>query len=409
MALPLDIERHLIDYGLEADEPVGLEDIADELGLLADEGLDLPWPAGLKPQPQPWNAADRPSDDDRLLQADVLVVTWTVAEWRALADVLTPGFPSKIWQFYSRGFETLYKPQIRAGAPSLANGRLGAYFRTRIGAKSVVCFKSELHLNQDGRPTGPGKATLPVADLFRQLIKEVKPKLVITVGTAGATFPPKKTTTIGGKPCSPHQLGDVVVTRAAKFRLQQEFAQEDFADKAYRCDTFAIPEDRLDAAKTLLAKYAHMLTEPDFGPPHAGYAWPENQVAPGVVNVPDLKIDGRDFPEFHPILTTDFFEFGTSRNGLEKIGCGVEMGDAVLGMVAEEMKAAGEAAPDWLVIRNASDPQINGALPNRDTPGVPTSLRRALDMQAHWAVWYYETYGYWTSVNSAIAVWAMAV
>ena len=28
-------------------------------------------------------------------------------------------------------------------------------------------------------------------------------------------------------------------------------------------------------------------------------------------------------------------------------------------------------------------------------------------MQAHWAVWYYETYGYWTSVNSAIAVWAM--
>jgi hypothetical protein len=28
-------------------------------------------------------------------------------------------------------------------------------------------------------------------------------------------------------------------------------------------------------------------------------------------------------------------------------------------------------------------------------------------MQAHWAVWYYETYGYWTSVNSAIATWAM--
>ena len=28
-------------------------------------------------------------------------------------------------------------------------------------------------------------------------------------------------------------------------------------------------------------------------------------------------------------------------------------------------------------------------------------------MQAHWAVWYYETYGYWTSVNSAIAGWAL--
>jgi hypothetical protein len=92
---------------------------------------------------------------------------------------------------------------------------------------------------------------------------------------------------------------------------------------------------------------------------------------------------------------------------LEREGCGVEMGDAVLGMVVDELKAEGAHAPDWLVIRNASDPQINGLLPNRDTPGVPAQLRRQLDMQAHWAVWYYETYGYWTSVNSAIAVWAM--
>ena len=51
-----------------------------------------------------------------------------------------------------------------------------------------------------------------------------------------------------------------------------------------------------------------------------------------------------------------------------------------------------------LVIRNASDPRINGNLP----VGPPS----ALDMQAHWAVWYYEAFGYWTSVNSAIATWS---
>ncbi|MGH8965140.1 MAG: hypothetical protein ACRDXB_07390, partial [Actinomycetes bacterium] len=110
------------------------------------------------------------------------------------------------------------------------------------------------------------------------------------------------------------------------------------------------------------------------------------------------KIDGRDFDAFLPMLTTDFFEFGTSKNELWKIGCGVEMGDAVLGMVIEELENAGQPAPRWLVIRNASDPQINGDLPDKP---------RALNMQAHWAVWYYETYGYWTSVNSAIATWAM--
>ncbi len=28
-------------------------------------------------------------------------------------------------------------------------------------------------------------------------------------------------------------------------------------------------------------------------------------------------------------------------------------------------------------------------------------------MQAHWAVWYYEVYGYWTSVTGALATWAI--
>ncbi len=95
------------------------------------------------------------------------------------------------------------------------------------------------------------------------------------------------------------------------------------------------------------------------------------------------------------MLTTDFFEFGTSTNGLDQIGCGVEMGDAVFGLVGERR---GPAGPKWLVIRNASDPAINGHLPT----GPPS----ALDMQAHWAVWYYEAFGYWTSVNSAIATWS---
>lgn len=409
MALPRDIERHLIEYGQETDEPVGLEDLAGELGLLADEGLDLPWPAGLRPTPQAWTAANRPDPDDALPQADVLVVTWTVAEHRALADVLTPGFPAKGWQTYRRNYASHYIPQIRDGAPALANNRLGSYFRTKIGDTTLVCFKSELHLNQDGKETAPGKATLPVKDLFLQLIDEVKPRLVITVGTAGATFPPRKHTAVGGMDCPPHQLGDVIITRAAKFRLQQEFKNETFAHDTYRCESFAIPQERLAASKPLLAKFANMLAEPGFGPPHTGYDWPEDQLAPGIANQPDFKIDGRDFPEFHPILTTDFFEFGTSHNGLEQIGSGVEMGDAVLGLAIEQLNAAGKPAPDWLVIRNASDPQINAALPNRDTPGVPATLRRALDMQAHWAVWYYETYGYWTSVSSAIAVWAMAV
>jgi hypothetical protein len=197
-----------------------------------------------------------------------------------------------------------------------------------------------------------------------------------------------------------------MITRGAQFRLSQEFRSEPFARQAFRCDTFQIPTGRLEAAKALLAKNADKLTEPDFGTPTKKYALA--QLVQGFRNKPDLKIDGRDFPAFHPILTTDFFEFGTSSNGLEQQGCGVEMGDAVLGLVVAEMKQEGAAhAPNWLVIRNASDPQINGDLPDGNNSEVPSVMRRPLNMQAHWAVWYYETYGYWTSVNSAIAVWAM--
>jgi hypothetical protein len=403
--MPLDpqpsFSRQIIDYGLTEDDLGPRQPTPPS--LLAT--ITLPWPTGMAPRPQP--LAVEPMVDDPLPQADVLVVTWTVAEVEALADTLTPGHGRNNWYRYARRFQDHYVPLIRRGAPSQQARRLGSYFPTLIGNKRVLCFKSELHLNQDGIRTAPGRATLPVKDMFRQLIEEVRPSLVITVGTAGATFPPNRNVTIGGMSCPPHELGDVFITRGAKFRLAQEFAQEPFASSEFRCSSFNIPTARLDAAKTLLAVNADKMVEPAFGPPHSKYQWTLPGLVPGFRNQPSLHIDGRDFPAFHPILTTDFFEFGTSTNGLELQGCGVEMGDAVLGLVVDELKAEGAPAPNWLVIRNASDPQINGALPDASDTSVPSSLRRNLNMQAHWAVWYYETYGYWTSVNSAIGVWAM--
>ncbi|HEX8000789.1 MAG TPA: hypothetical protein VF528_20575 [Pyrinomonadaceae bacterium] len=376
---PVELARHIIEFGKDEEDDQERQ-VQPAAMALVDLGLD--WPDGLAPQPQ--ELENEPASSDPLPEADVLVVTWTVAEVEALADTLTPGFSRKNWYRYDRFFQEKYVKQIRKGAPALAAKRLGSYFPTKIGNKTVLCFKSELHMNQDGIATGDGTATLPVKDLFHQMIAEVKPSLVITVGTAGATFPD-------------HDLGDVMITRSAKFRCAREFKNEDFNDKQYRCEEFTIPTGQFKAARALLKQHASNLVEPDFGPPTIRYDF-SGPLIKAPVNNPDFKLDGRDFDEFLPMLTTDFFEFGTSTNGLEKIGCGVEMGDAVLGMVVEELKEQNQDAPLWLVIRNASDPQINGTLPDKP---------RARNMQAHWAVWYYETYGYWTSVNSAIATWAM--
>jgi nucleoside phosphorylase len=373
----VDFARQVIDYGLTSDD-LGPRQYGREAAAKARRDLKLAWPAGLAPSP--YELDPEPATTDPMPEADVLVVTWTIAEMLALADVLTPGRnPRTRWYRYDRDFES-YLPEIRSGAPSRFAQRLASYYPTKIGSKKVLCVKSELHPNQDGVTTGAGTATLPLRKMLHQIYAEVQPKLVITVGTAGGTL-------------DDAELGDVMITRAARFRCAKEFRNEPFNGATYTSKA-TVRTKHLATATTLMATHADQLVEPDFGPPTKFYDFP-GPLIPGVKNSPDIKIDGKHFPRNLPMLTTDFFEFGTSTNGLAREGCGVEMGDAVFGLVAADL---GAAAPKWLVIRNASDPQINGDLPTGSG---------GRNMQAHWALWYYETFGYWTSVNSALAVWAM--
>jgi hypothetical protein len=348
-----------------------------ELQVTADLGIE--YPQGLAPVPQPFDQP--PSTDDPLPRADAVVLTWTSDELDALADVLTPGFGRLRWVRYTRKFESDYRARIRKGAPALDAGRLGSYMMTSIGGMKVLCMKSELHLNQDGIKTGDGTATLPVKDFIKQIIDEVRPSTFITAGTAGSVF-------------EQFPLGDVVVTRSAKFKCSKEFRNEAFNGTQYKSE-WQVPEKHFAHATTRMGRFADKLTEPPLGPPSKRYAWTGPLIAPPR-NEPKIRLEqgGRDMPEFHPILTTDYFEYGTSTNGLEEQGSGVEMGDAVLGLVASEM----DSPPNWLVVRNMSDPQINGDLPTREF---------RLNPQTMWAVAFYQQYGYWTSVNGALATWAV--
>ncbi len=346
--------------------------------LTAPRAKDIPFPQALRPAP---SAPDAVDPDAPIPPADVLVITWTAAECDALADVFTPGVSRQRWHFYRRHFADRYLPSIRPGAPSRMAGRLGSWLRTSVGDLSVICFKSELHLNQDGIRTGDGTATLPVKDLFLQLIDEIQPSVVLTVGTAGGV-------------AAGHDLGDAVVTRAARFRCQDEFRHEPFNDKTFRSD-WRVPRSHFTEARKLMEGFATRLVEPAFAPPTKRYRFEDEPIRSDPPNRPNIKLDGDDFPAFHPILTTDFFEFGTSANHLDQEGCGVEMGDAALGLACSEL----DEPPRWAVVRNISDPVINADL--------PTGPDLALNMQAHWAVWFYEAFGYWTSVTGALATWGI--
>jgi kumamolisin len=175
----------------------------------------IQWPKGKAPVAAPLSAA--PDPEAPLSKYDYLVVTWTTEEAKALADILTPDYPSKTaWYHYTRNFTSEYVPIIKPDAPSVKDShRLGSFFPTVIAGKKVLCFKSELHLNQDG-------PKLPILKLWKQLIAEVRPKLILTTGTGGG---------IG----SYVELGDVTVASSVRFDCTQKLKAESFAKSVYRC------------------------------------------------------------------------------------------------------------------------------------------------------------------------------
>jgi nucleoside phosphorylase len=311
----------------------------------------IPWPADTKPTPKELPSA---GGDAPLPQCDVLIVTWTVEEAKALSDVLTPGFNSKTaWYSYTKNFAD-YEPLLTGRSPARESKRLGSYFLTMIGTRQVICFKSELHMSTDG-------IKLPIKKLWQQIISDTKAKTVITTGTAGG---------IGGNA----NLGDVVISRDVRFDCTKSFKKQTFASQSFTsADAFTIPGNT-PLSNQLLAANSSQL--------------PVDSPAPAFFD------DTDSYTGTPGVVTTDFFAFDNIQDsyGLQQLGSAVEMGDAVLALVCTEM---GDSAPGWICIRNASDPQIKDAV--------------ALKEQAKKAAQIYEQYGYWTTVCSAIACWAFVV
>ena len=277
-------------------------------------------------------------------------MTWTVDEGHALSRVLTPGKDSHDdYVPYTHNYEAISK-KMRAGCPAVEAKRLGAYWTTTIGKKSVVIFKSDSHLSQDG-------PDIPNIDVWRQIIQEVQPKLVITTGTAGG---------IGKE----FEVGDVIVSPIVRFDCIKKFKKQPFATASY--SSTAPSAAHFSTARSLFKFNAAQLPK-------------DNTRPPKIVRVPVKAVDAS-------VVTTDFFGFDTSDNHFKLQGLGdvSEMGDAVLGLVASEM---GAGAPRWLAIRNVSDPQIKA-------DGL------TLKQQADIAAQIYKGFGRWSTVCSAIVCWA---
>jgi hypothetical protein len=343
-----DLRREIIDFDSQADE--GQEFLAFTTATGLSRFTDIPWPKGLEPK---IDKTARKGKNGALPAADVLVVTWTVDEGHAMSRVLTPGKDSRNdYVPYTHNFDQVSK-KMRAGCPARIAKRLGTYWTGKVGTKSVVYFKSDSHMSQDG-------PKLPNIDVWTQLIAEVQPELVLTTGTAGG---------IGAQ----FEVGDVIVSPVVRFDCIKKFKAEpfhasDFSSAAARTSLFT-------KAKKLFAANADQLPKDNSRPPQIF-----------ATKLGDLGAS---------VLTTDFFGFDTSDDHFKLQGLGnvSEMGDAVLGLVAQRMNDQGLTSPRWVAVRNVSDPQIKA--------------EGTIKQQAAIAAQIYKAFGRWSSVCSAIVCWAL--
>jgi len=222
---PQALARRRIEFDAIAPEATARSAAWPEAPPTLSKYKPVEWPDGLSPKP----AAKAPAGES-LPDADVLIVTWTVEEGSALAHVLTPGceanpptksHPAKpgisYWKPYTKNFATI-SADMNPGCPAREKQRLGTYWTAKIGDTKVTLFKSDSHMSQDGPDD---LSTSPNRLVWKQIIEDCKPKLVITTGTAGG---------IGAQA----EVGDVVVSRFVTF---------DSGGKQPQFETFECPAD----------------------------------------------------------------------------------------------------------------------------------------------------------------------
>src|SRR5215469_10535425 len=267
-----DFQREIIDF--DSESPVGLQFMSFTTATGLSRFNEIPWPKNLAPKTGPKPRGD---GSGPLPRADVLVVTWTVDEGHATSRVLTPGKDSRNdYLSYKHNFRKIAAKMSR-GSPAVEAGRLGAYWTTRIGSRKVVVFKSDSHLSQDTKKAPKPGETLPNEDVWKQIIEEVSPSLVITTGTAGGI----------GKEC---EVGDVIVSPIVTFDCQKWLRTEQFHNESFR--SRAPSTTNFARARELFKANANQL--------------PSDNTRPPKIRVSRVPTAG--------VLTTDFFGFDTSAN-----------------------------------------------------------------------------------------------
>jgi nucleoside phosphorylase len=307
---------------------------------------------------------------DKLPNAAAIVITWADAEWAALQHVFCSGTSTMPYSDRSRsswpGWQK-YSSNLPANKPG--GWDFWGYYRlVELTGKSVLLFKSNTHLDW------PGAQYL--IDLIKLLVREVKPSVILSIGTAGGAKPQDHLGTVRAVSAGTLYKSGQPQSNWPEYKNAWNANTATLSSPSFKKLLFPVPTKASDLA-ALCAQFNQ----------HYGVSYTLSQLDPNGLNqatsAPQIDIQTGGGAS---LLTTSTFVVGTTAGNYQNY-TSIEMDDAIIG---EACNASGTA---FGFVRNLSDPVQNATLPPK--------------VQGNWGSAVYDAYGFYTSYNGAVAAWAM--
>jgi hypothetical protein len=318
-------------------------------------------------------------------RADIIVMTWTGAEWAATDHVF---LRSSVAQGSSARVPVNQWYLFGNGAPSSgADNPLWGYYqlvKIRGAGKAshrVLLFKSDAHLAHNPWMSG-------LTNELEDLISTVGASRFYSIGTAGGAN-------------EQEYLGDVVITNCAKLQLQhKENLDSGQNGKMFSCDSWFPSTTELlpQVQKKLFYKLKQIVTTQRLteildsakrsGSGRSLEPFSLNDLLNSALDPANLgspkALSMKDTPE----LTADYYYIAPGNTPY----AAMDMDDAVIAEVAGKMKI------EYAFIRNISDTLVPAKT------GGGTAI--CDDAREAWSSAIYDHFGVFTSLNSALATWA---
>lgn len=302
--------------------------------------------------------------------ADAIVITWADAEWAAMEHVFCNSGNELPYSARQTGSWSGWNKYSK-GLPSGAASGWTFWFEWRlvkIGGNVVMLVKSNTHLDF------PGQAEL--TEMIELLIKNVKPNLILSIGTAGGAETGDHVGTVRAVSAGTLYENGIAPAKWPVYKNSWSGTDSILDEPEFSKLLFPIPTAASDL-QSLCSQF--------------------NQYYKTNYSLSDLDPDGLNGGDVSPkisdqtgggtsLLTTPTFVVGTTSGAYQSYAC-IEMDDAIIGDVC---LGAGTA---FGFVRNISDPVQNASLPSQ--------------VQGNWGSTIYDTYGLYTSYNGALAAWAL--